>query len=136
MTAFFYSCTFCFHTAKNSSILPLDEAKRGLALLKAAGTKKLNFAGGEPFLYPKFLGALLKYCKNDLKFESVSIVSNGSKITEAFLRQHGDYIDILAISCDSFDSNTNRMIGRVDASGNVANTLNHIAKMKQISEWW
>ena len=32
-----YACGFCFHTAKNSFVLPLEEAKRGLALLAAAG---------------------------------------------------------------------------------------------------
>ena len=32
-----YSCGFCFHTAKTSFVLPLDEAKRGLEMLKDAG---------------------------------------------------------------------------------------------------
>lgn len=49
-------CGFCFHTAKTSHIASPDEAKRGLVLLKNAGMRKLNFAGGEPFLYPKYLG--------------------------------------------------------------------------------
>jgi 2-iminoacetate synthase ThiH len=32
-----YSCGFCFHTAKTSIELPIDEAKRGLRMLQAAG---------------------------------------------------------------------------------------------------
>lgn len=40
-----YSCGFCFHTTKNLSILPLEEAKRGLQLLADAGMKKLNISG-------------------------------------------------------------------------------------------
>lgn len=32
-----YKCGFCFHTAKTSSVLPIDEAKRGLMMLKEAG---------------------------------------------------------------------------------------------------
>ena len=40
----------CFHTAKTSYHLPLDEAKKGLAMLKDEGMKKVNFSGGEPFL--------------------------------------------------------------------------------------
>jgi hypothetical protein len=43
------------------NILSLDEAKRGMKLLKEAGMKKLNFAGGEPFLYSMFMGELLRY---------------------------------------------------------------------------
>lgn len=32
-----YKCGFCFHTAKTSFVLPLEEAKRGLKLLKEDG---------------------------------------------------------------------------------------------------
>ena len=52
----------------------LERAKNGLALLKQAGMKKLNFAGGEPFLQPEFVGELMKYCKEVLRLESVSVV--------------------------------------------------------------
>lgn len=32
-----YQCGFCFHTAKTSFVLPIDEAKRGLKMLKETG---------------------------------------------------------------------------------------------------
>jgi len=35
-----YKCGFCFHTAKTSFVLPLEEAKRGLAMLKEAGKSR------------------------------------------------------------------------------------------------
>lgn len=35
-----YKCGFCFHTAKTSFVLPLEEAKRGLGLLKEAGKQE------------------------------------------------------------------------------------------------
>jgi len=94
-----YECGFYFHTEKTSSILPLDKAKCGMNLLKGAGIKKLNFAGGKPFLYPIFVRELLRYRKEELGIESISIVSNGSKITKKFLRENAAFIDILAISC-------------------------------------
>lgn len=37
-----YKCGFCFHTAKTSFVLPLEEALKGLKLLKEAG--KLDFS--------------------------------------------------------------------------------------------
>jgi hypothetical protein len=37
-----YSCDFCFHTMKNTNKLSLDEAKRGLKMLRAAGTEKVR----------------------------------------------------------------------------------------------
>ena len=32
-----YKCGFCFHTAKTSFVLPLEEAKKGLTMLKENG---------------------------------------------------------------------------------------------------
>ncbi|TDZ62047.1 Radical S-adenosyl methionine domain-containing protein 2 [Colletotrichum trifolii] len=127
-----YACGFCFHTNTSGYILPLEEAKRGLLLLKEAGMRKLNIAGGEPFLHPKFIGELLRYCKEELDLESVSIVSNGSKIQEKFFREFGRYLDILAISCDSFVKETNKAIGRGE---NGQADGDHVAQVFRIAEW-
>jgi MoaA/NifB/PqqE/SkfB family radical SAM enzyme len=55
--------------------------------------EKINFSGGEPFLYKrgKFLGELVQYCKQDLCLPSVSIVSNGSLVTEKWFDTYGKY---------------------------------------------
>lgn len=107
-----YSCGFCFHTAKNNDVLDITEITKGLTLLKQSGMKKINFAGGEPFLYPKLLGDMAKFCKENLQLESVSIVTNSSKITASWFQKYGQYIDVLAVSVDSFDEKINEKIGR------------------------
>ncbi|KAK3987071.1 hypothetical protein QBC44DRAFT_344225 [Cladorrhinum sp. PSN332] len=122
-----YTCGFCFHTASSSYIEAPGRAKEGLRPLAHAGMKKLNFAGGEPFLYPKFLGEMIDFCKQDLHLESVSVVTNGSLVRESFLRKHGKNLDILAVSCDSFDEATNIQIGR--GSGD------QVKKLYQIAGW-
>lgn len=73
--------------------------------------EKINFSGGEPFLPQggKHLGEMVKYCKETLKLQSVTIVSNGSLITEKWLKNYGKFLDILAVSCDSFDEETNKV---------------------------
>jgi len=38
-------CTRTWYTAKTSYVAPMEDAKRGLALLKQAGMLKINFAG-------------------------------------------------------------------------------------------
>ena len=78
-------------------------------MLKQAGMQKINFSGGEPFLHQrgKFVGELAKYCKKELAVSSVSIISNGSLITEKWMREYGEYIDILGVSCDSFNEEVN-----------------------------
>ncbi|KAF5252039.1 hypothetical protein FANTH_2993 [Fusarium anthophilum] len=90
--------------------------------------RKLNIAGGEPFLYPRPLTELLQFGKEELGLESISIVSNGSKITEKWMRENCQWLDILAISCDSFNPETNKKIGRGDDGGNVI-------RLFRIAEW-
>ncbi|XDG06256.1 hypothetical protein ABKA04_005871 [Annulohypoxylon sp. FPYF3050] len=106
------TCAFCFHTDKTSYVASEKDMKRGLRLLSEAGMRKINFAGGEPFLYPRELGMLCRFCKEELGLESVSIISNGTKITKKWMDQHGQWVDVLGVSCDSFDEKTNIAIGR------------------------
>ena len=56
----------------------------------------------------------MKYCKDgDAGVNiSTSIVSNGSKITKKWFDKYGQYLDVLAISCDSFNPETLDRIGR------------------------
>lgn len=61
---------------------------------------------------PKFMRELLRYGKMNLGMKSIRIVSNGSKISERFLRGNAAFIDIVAISCDPFEPETNIRIGR------------------------
>ena len=53
--------------------------------------EKMNFSGGEPFLQERgrFVGELTRFCKQDLQLPSVSIVSNGSLITQKWFREYG-----------------------------------------------
>lgn len=122
-----YECGFCFHTAKSSNMVSLAQAKQVLQKLANSGMKKLNFAGGEPMLYPEFVGKLAEYCKSELGLESVSIVSNGSKFNPKFFKYYGKYVDIIAISIDSFNEATNIEIGRGNGK--------HLSTLSRITEW-
>ncbi|EMC99544.1 hypothetical protein BAUCODRAFT_21327 [Baudoinia panamericana UAMH 10762] len=106
-------------TRKTSYVAPEADVKRGLELLKDAGMRMMNFAGGEPFMYHKKLAMLVKYCKVDLNLESVSIISNGSKVTKQWLDENGN--------CDSFDEKTNINIGRGKGE--------HIRQLFRIRDW-
>ncbi|TRY86237.1 hypothetical protein DNTS_026409 [Danionella cerebrum] len=109
-----YKCGFCFHTAKTSFVLPIEEAKRGLQLLKDAGMEKINFSGGEPFLQQRgvFLGELVRFCKEDLQLPSVSIVSNGSLIRESWFQAY----------------DTNKLIGRTQGKKSHLDNLHKVRK--------
>lgn len=122
-----YECGFCFHTAKTSFVLDIESIKKGLKILADAGMQKLNLSGGEPFLYPKLMGQMLAYCKEELGLQSVSIVSNGSKIKESFFQQYAQYLDILAVSVDSFNEDTNVLIGRGKG--------HHLDQLRRVAAW-
>ncbi|CAH1112729.1 unnamed protein product [Psylliodes chrysocephalus] len=126
-----YECGFCFHTAKTSYMLNLVDAKMGLKMLKDAGMEKINFSGGEPFLPERgrHLGEMAKFCKAELKLPSVTIVSNGSLIKESWFQKYGEYVDILAISCDSFYEDTNKAIGRGQGD------KNHVEQLMKVKNW-
>nr|CAD7425948.1 unnamed protein product [Timema monikensis] len=102
-----------------------------LLIVRVLGMEKVNFSGGEPFLPERgrYLGNLVRFCKEELGLSSVSIVSNGSLISESWFRDYGKHLDILAISCDSFHEETNKMIGR--RQGN----RNHVEKLRKIRNW-
>jgi radical S-adenosyl methionine domain-containing protein 2 len=57
-----------------------------------AGMVKINFSGGEPFLPDRgrYLGELVKYCKEELALQSVSVISNGSLIREKWFADYGE----------------------------------------------
>lgn len=126
-----YQCKFCFHTQKNSHYLPLEKAKYGLRLLHNAGTQKINFAGGEPFLHPLHLGDLCQYASQELGM-AVSIISNGSLITEEWMKYYGNFVDVLGVSLDSFDEETNNKIGRRASS---QRSSQQIDQAQRVREW-
>ena len=104
---------FCPTTYLCSATL-IFQAKEGLSMLAAVGMKKINFSGGEPFIVKDgaFLGECVRFCKEELDIESVTVVTNGSRVTRQWMQEFGYYLDIMAVSCDSFNEDTNAKIGR------------------------
>ncbi|KAI0965117.1 hypothetical protein F4678DRAFT_346190 [Xylaria arbuscula] len=120
-------CGFCFHTERSSYVASEEDMQKGLRLLREAGMKKINFAGGEPFLYPEKLAMLCRFCKVDLGLEGVSIITNGTKVTKQWLVKNGRWVDVLGVSCDSFNEQTNIAIGR--------GTGENVTQLFRIRDW-
>lgn len=96
------NCVYCedFGARRNPEQpdpLPLDDAKRLLAVIRQA-TSSLLITGGEPLLYPD-LAALLTYARHDLRFRHLTLLSNAT-----LLPHHWDvlpHIDRLMVSVDA-----------------------------------
>lgn len=73
------------------------------------GIRKINFAGGEPLLYPE-IGDCLRFCKQ--MGATTSLVTNGSMVDAGFLKQCASSLDWIGLSIDSTDEGTEVMLGR------------------------
>ena len=102
-------CRFCFATFRDvQGCLSLTDARRLLAILREAGGQKLNFAGGEPTLYPH-IGELVVYAK-ELGF-TTSMVTNGARL-DALLDEHHTALDWVGLSVDSGREDVQQALGR------------------------
>ncbi len=108
------SCGFCFATfqdSRNQNRLKPEERLELVDVLCRTGFRKINFAGGEPTLDPR-LPDMIQQAKS--RGLITSIVTNGSRITSEWLDDLAGCLDIIALSIDSVDSETQCEIGRVE----------------------
>lgn len=116
-----FACKYCYATFNDISQKSLSKHQQ-IALLEELSKenifKKINFAGGEPTLVPH-IRELIRYAKG-LGFET-SIVTNASKIDFEWIKSVKDSLDILTVSLDSSDKNTNILSGRSKQEYTVQN---------------
>ena len=114
-----YKCKYCFAHFGSSINLPLEKWQQVITNIKSSGmVSTINFAGGEPMLYPKF-NQLLTYAKDE-GFD-ISIISNGSLLLNSKLAPPEIFANIstLGISVDSFDDKTLIKLGCCDGNYKV-----------------
>ena len=112
-----FGCRYCYagFTETGAVLIPPEQVREILDQIAMApgvqgqGPRKVNFAGGEPFLYPKLIEVIYHAKRVGL---TTSVVSNGSLLNSSLLVQLAGQLDILAVSVDSFSVDLNRRIGR------------------------
>ena len=128
------SCGFCFASFSDTSGgagLTRREALELVDMLSRSDFRKINFAGGEPTLSP-WLPELIQLAKShDL---TTSIVTNGSHITPEWLDHLDGSLDIIALSIDSVDSETQGKIGRVERGKGPINAQGYLSLSEMITE--
>ncbi len=115
-----YRCKFCFVTfkeLKEKSLSKEEHIKIIDMLYESKKFDKINFTGREPTLV-KHLPQLVQYAKN-LGFKT-GMISNASLLSEDYLNKLTPFLDNLIISIDSFNKETNHLIGRFDKNGMVS----------------
>ena len=116
-----FKCKFCYATFNDISSRGISKMKQ-LELIQLLAEsrifKKINFAGGEPTLVPHIF-ELIQHAKI-LGFET-SIVTNASKIDVEWVKNIAPYLDILTLSIDSINGNTNVASGRNQTEKTISN---------------
>ena len=110
-------CGFCFATfqdVKREMNLPKGHIPKEKSLsvvdrIAAFGFEKINFAGGEPTLCP-WLPELITRAKQHGM--TTSIISNGSRIDDAWLKSLNGTLDWIGLSIDTVDPEKLVALGR------------------------
>ena len=110
------NCAYCedFGSRRNHLVTPNptpEDAKRILKVIRT-GVDRLWLTGGEPLMVPHLVD-LLAYGRNDLKFREISLITNGTLLSQNIkLLPH---LDRLIISLDSVDPQALNVVSVPDA---------------------
>ncbi len=114
-----YACRHCYAKWKidNNQEIHRDMTQVEILLnrlydffSKRSKRLRLNLAGGEPLLC-KHIGQIIELA-NSIGFR-VSLISNGSPLTEKFIRSHAKQLSMLGLSIDSLQPSRLKKIGRL-----------------------
>jgi MoaA/NifB/PqqE/SkfB family radical SAM enzyme len=110
------NCAYCedFGSRRNHLVTPtppLEDAKRILKVIRS-GVDRLWLTGGEPLVVPHLVD-LLAYARSDLKFRQISLITNGTLLSQNIKLL--PYLDRLIISLDSVDPQAPGVVSVPDA---------------------
>lgn len=127
-----YHCSFCFHRGcEDNTTLKKEEWFKIIDnIARSPLVKRINLAGGEPFMLPQLAKSLLHYIKQ--KNLETSIVTNSSLLSEKIFNNIKDDLDMIGISIDSGNNDINKLIGRCSRDSNP-NELPHVECVKKIA---
>lgn len=111
------NCAYCedFGSRRNHQVTPdpsTEDAKQILRVIRT-GVDRLWLTGGEPLMHPHLLD-LLTYARNDLDFREISLITNGTLLSQNLGLL--PFLDRLTISLDSTDPRVLHMVSAPDGS--------------------
>ena len=128
------NCAYCedFGSRRNHLVTPappLEDAKRILKVIRT-GVDRLWLTGGEPLMHPQLLD-LLQYARDDLHFREISLITNGTLLSQN--RYLLPFLNNLIISLDSVDPQALNMVSVPDAYAEtvIANAREAAALQKE-----
>ncbi len=126
-----YSCRHCFAKFNCRRSLRLEQWKKIVDNCHNAFPDcYFNIAGGEPLLTAYFTD-LVRYCRE--LGHRVSVITNGSLITDRWIRENVPLLDTVGISLDSLEPDTMLRLGRCSRTGKYLDRFSVREIMEKIS---
>ena len=107
-----YGCSFCyapFEKQRKEPRIPIEDSLKLIEQIYDFGVSKINFVGGEPMLNKDIETLIVKAKSVGL---TTSIVSNGHRMDEIWLRKMRPYLDWLGLSIDASNDKIHYLLGR------------------------
>ncbi|MDR2494049.1 MAG: viperin family antiviral radical SAM protein [Spirochaetaceae bacterium] len=129
-----YHCSHCFvkrnnHGLSIEDIIGIINNTERYFLKNKIENGRINLAGGEPLIV-KNIQDIIDIIF--LKGIEVSLITNGSLLTEIFIKNNVGKISMIGISVDSLNNDTNKKIGRCDKSNKALSYKNLLKICKYI----
>ncbi len=127
-----YRCQYCFvgfrerMPTKETAFKIVEEIHKFFIKSGVKGGR-INIAGGEPLLYPYLTDVINQANSLGLK---VSIITNGSLLTEELISDWQGKVETIGISVDAISDETNQAIGREHQGKSLS-----VAQLCDIADW-
>ncbi|MBI5953127.1 MAG: DUF3463 domain-containing protein [Chloroflexi bacterium] len=112
------NCVYCedFGSRRNGQVTQnplLEDAKKILRVIRT-GFSRLWITGGEPLAHPQ-IGELLAYARKELKFQEVSLITNGTLLSESLQVDKLERSNLSTFKPSNLFSLLNRLIISLDS---------------------
>ena len=103
------NCVYCFRSLTSINSFTLEEHFKILDKIIGFGTQQITWSGGEALLVPH-VTELIKYAKEKGIYNKIT--TNGKLLTKEKIDELKPYVDLVALSIDSLQDDTNVALGR------------------------
>jgi len=123
-----YRCKFCFVKFKkfhHAHVHDEGDVASVFKQLRDAGVQKLTFVGGEPMLHPQIRMGITLASRMGL---TTCLVSNGTRLTRAWLGDMRPHLDWLGLSIDASSDDLHAKMGRANVGELRRDVSDHLSR--------
>ena len=118
------NCKYCFRSLDSINRFTFEEHMEILKRIIALGTEQITWSGGEALLVPHAT-KLIQYAKEHGIYNKIT--TNGKLLTPEKIDELKPYIDLVALSIDSLQDETNVALGRgIEHRKTVLRRIQHL----------